>query len=849
MQPTLDELPESLDETYERLLKEIKKPNRDHTRRLLQCLVVAIRPLEVEELAEVLAIDFDDGEGIPKLNPTWRWEDEEQALLTSCSSLITIIETRYSRVVQFSHSSVKEFLTSTRLASSIKGISRFHIDLEPAHTVLAQACMGILLRTDDCVEEGSIGRSSSLAGYAAEHWVKHAQFKRVSSFLRKAMENLFDLDKPFFTAWLQIYNIDIRHSPESSSLNFFAVSPASNATPLYYAALCGLQDLVEHLAVKYPHHVNTRGGSYVTPVVAALAGRHFQTVKFLHQHGARLDVRSKRGEAVLHSPAYYGDVEMVKVLLGYKVDVNARREDGWIPLHDAAMYGIRTTRIHDVVQSSREVTRILLEHGSDVNTRNDSGLTPLHCAAQRGGVEIVRFLLEHGADPNARRNDSSTPLHLVAEYKEEVFRSSSESYDVVRVLLRRGAHIAAKDDEGRTPLHIAAQNWRVGLVRLLLEHSAGVNALSNDRSTPLHLLAEYGIGAFRLPDELHEAVRILLERGANVAAKDDKGRTPLHRAAQNGRVELVRLLLEHNADLNATALSNDCSTPLHILAEDGSGAFRFPGDSHEAVNILLDRGANVAAKDDEGRTPLHGAAQSGSVELVRLLLEHGADLNARSNDGSTPLHLFAENGSGAFRSPSDSYEVVHVLLERGANVAAKDDNGRTPLHRAAQSWTVEPVRMLLEHGADPNARTNNNSTPLHSAAANEIDEVLRVLLERGANIGARDDDGRTPLHTAAKNPNVKLVRMLLERNVDVGAKNDKGRTPLHEAAECGLDEVVRMLLKRGVNASAKDYEGRTAFQLASVGGHTATLKLLSEYSAKDVFYMIPTSTSSLCLPW
>src|SRR5258708_26571495 len=89
---TLDELPESLDETYERVLEEIKKPNRDHARRLLQCLVVATRPLRVAELAEVLAVDFDDAEGIPRLNPNWRWEDEEQALLTSCSSLITFVD-------------------------------------------------------------------------------------------------------------------------------------------------------------------------------------------------------------------------------------------------------------------------------------------------------------------------------------------------------------------------------------------------------------------------------------------------------------------------------------------------------------------------------------------------------------------------------------------------------------------------------------------------------------------------------------------------------------------------------------------------------------------------------------
>ena len=85
---TLRELPESLDETYERILKEIKKPNRGLAQRVLNCLVVAIRPLRVAELAEVLAVDYDDSEGIPRLNADWRWEDQEKALLIACSSLI-----------------------------------------------------------------------------------------------------------------------------------------------------------------------------------------------------------------------------------------------------------------------------------------------------------------------------------------------------------------------------------------------------------------------------------------------------------------------------------------------------------------------------------------------------------------------------------------------------------------------------------------------------------------------------------------------------------------------------------------------------------------------------------------
>src|SRR6266403_489536 len=293
---TLDDLPEYLDETYERVLRAIKKQNRGHARRLLQCLVVAIRPLRIDELAEILAVDFDDAEGIPKLKPEWRWEDHEQALLTSCSSLIAIVDRGYSRVVQFSHFSVKEYLTSTWLATdnSSGDISCYHIDLKPAHTILAQGCMSILLQSVDRVEENDVEKSSPLVEYAARHWITHAQFEGVSRFLRKAIEYLFDLDKPYFAAWLQLYDIDNR--PVSTSLRLSTKSyRKSDASPLYYAALCGFEDLVEHLVIKYPQQVSTSSGWYATPLVAALAGGHSQTAKLLHHNGAHVNVDGDDG--------------------------------------------------------------------------------------------------------------------------------------------------------------------------------------------------------------------------------------------------------------------------------------------------------------------------------------------------------------------------------------------------------------------------------------------------------------------------------------------------------------------------------------------------------------------------
>ena len=485
---------------------------------------MAIRPLSVKELAEVLAVDFDDADGIPKLKTNWRWEDEEQALLSSCSSLITIVEADDYRVVQFSHFSVKEYLTSARLATSSLDVSRFHIDLEPAHTILAQACMSVLLRPENAVEESSaIEKKSPMAGYATRHWVTHAQFKRVSSFLRKAMEYLFDLDMPYFAAWVHLYDIDTHPSWESSSLHWFAASPKSDATPLYLAALSGFQGLVEHLVVKYPQTVNAIGGHYVTPLVAALAGRHFQTAKLLHKNGAHVDIHGYSGDTTLCSAASYGDLEMVQVLLDLKVDVNDRGIFNWTAIHNASQ-GPNPRLSHTSYNNPQllpDVARLLLEHGADVNARiehgastgyDDKGKTPLHLAvADRGRVEVVRVLLGHGANVGAEDDKGRTPLHDAADYRRlDVNDRREEDYvsgkvEVVRVLLEHGANVGAEDNEGRTPLHVAAKYGKVEVVRLLLEHGASVGVEDKKCRTP-----------FRMASVAREdeTMKLLLEYGA-----------------------------------------------------------------------------------------------------------------------------------------------------------------------------------------------------------------------------------------------------------------------------------------------------------------------------------------------
>ena len=196
LRDALYELPDTLDKTYERILLEIKTRNREYAHRLLQCLTVAVRPLHVEELAEVLAIRFETRKP-PEYHSGWRLEDAQDAVLSACSGLISIVNVNGLRVVQFSHFSVKEFLTSDRLANAGEHLSRYHILLQPGHTILAQACLSALLRLDDHIDKNGM-KKFPLSIYAVQHWVEHGRFENVSSSIQELMKLLFDPNKPHF---------------------------------------------------------------------------------------------------------------------------------------------------------------------------------------------------------------------------------------------------------------------------------------------------------------------------------------------------------------------------------------------------------------------------------------------------------------------------------------------------------------------------------------------------------------------------------------------------------------------------------------------------------------------------
>ena len=446
----LNELPDTLDETYDRILKGINKAQKDNAHRLLQCLTVAVRPLRVEELAELLAFDFQASTvgGIPTLKDDWRWDDEEEAVLSTCSSLITIIPRDDSRVVQFSHFSVKEYLTSSRLAQSPHGdISRFRIDLEPAHTIMVQACLATLLRLDEHTGNGG-AKMSPPVKYAARHWVEHAQFGTVSLHVRDGMDDLFDSSKPHFAAWLQVHDID---GPWSS----FSISMSQDGvgSPLYYAAFCGFYDLVERLITKHPDQVNARGGRILFPLPAALYNRHLHVANLLYKHGAVVDVQAGDSCTPLFAASFSGQVDIMRWLLDHGADTDARSRSRYTPL----LYAADAMHLGAV--------QVLIEYHADINSQDSGGETPLSwvLSMKENLVDMVRLLLELGADPNIRTHSHTTPLHR-ASYRGLV--------EAARLLLSHGAKVDEKDGSGRTPLQVAASKRRDEMTKLLVEHGA-----------------------------------------------------------------------------------------------------------------------------------------------------------------------------------------------------------------------------------------------------------------------------------------------------------------------------------------------------------------------------------------
>ena len=377
----LNELPVTLDETYEQILQSIPKEKFQYARRLFQCIVAAIRPLRVEELAEIFAIEFGPNE-VTNIMECWRPENAEEAVLSACSSLIAIIDDRGSKIVQFSHFSVKEYMTSDRLQTpDIGHLCDYYIPIEPAHTLLARACVAVLLQLDERVDRERVA-TFPLAKYAFSHWLDHTKFETVQSHIQDALELLFDPKRPHLRACIWAHNVEVKYSYNSDH-SAAEKPPPLKATPLYYAVFCGFTELAKWLIMTHAEDVNAKCYDDKTPLHVASQEGHIDAVRALLEHGAHVNSQDCDMWMPLHFASDGGNIKVVQLLLEHGATLNAESLLGSTPLFLASASG------------QLEVVRLLHDHGADVDV--GPGETPFQVATRKGRNEVAELLLEYGA--------------------------------------------------------------------------------------------------------------------------------------------------------------------------------------------------------------------------------------------------------------------------------------------------------------------------------------------------------------------------------------------------------------------------------------------------------------------
>ncbi|UYV81943.1 TRPA1 [Cordylochernes scorpioides] len=479
-----------------------------------------------------------------------------------------------------------------------------------------------------------------------------------------------------------------------------------------------------------------------------------------------------------------------------------RDPHGQTPLHRAA------SRDHV------DIIRFILDRGADPNLTDDEGNTALHVAVENGALAALHCLLERGADGNALNNDMMGPIHLATQLNqvhvlEEMVKHKSE----VTPLLR-GKH-------GRTALHIAAIYDHADCARVLLSQLAVCPKVCCDNGYyPIHEAAKNG-SANTLKAILDFGMSLGITRECLMMLYDADGNVPLHSAVHAGDIKAVQLCLESGALISTQ--QHDLSTPVHLACSQGA---------LEIVKLMFEfqpeqKKLCLKIGDAQDMTPLHYAAMFDHRELAQYLIREGANLAARDKEGRTAVLLAAVRGA---------WDTLSALLSLNPAVTDTDVCNRNLMHHIVLSGgnleTFTNQICQLKHGCKLinmlNERDFLGCTPMHYASRTGHLKTIQSLLRLGAAINLKNNDNQSPLHFAAKYGRYNTVRQLLDNtrgHLIINEMDGEGRTPLHIASQSGHTRVVQLLLVRGALLH-RDHRGRTPLHYSAMNGYTHTMEQL-----------------------
>ena len=445
-----------------------------------------------------------------------------------------------------------------------------------------------------------------------------------------------------------------------------------------------------------------------------------------------------------------------------------------------------------------ESLKMHLAKGANVHVKDKAfGVTPLTSAALFGKTETAELLIKNGADVNQTNRDGGTALHGAA------FLGHA---DTARLLIENGADVNAENYEGDTPLNAAYVDWETteGIAGFL-QIDVDAEAVESGRTRVIEMLHQYDA-------QLGEG---------NADSRGDE----LCEAAAAGDIDTVKALLIEDADPNARDRELGV-TPL-------SWATLF--NQVKVAEFLIQKGADVNARNRDGGTSLHGAAFLGHADIAALLIQKGADINARNAKGESPLDV-SEVDWGItqliaswleIELDQDTVEVgrtavVEMLREHNS---ADTSHSGDDMCAAVRRGDIETVQVLLAKGADTNSGDSQfGVSPLSWAALLGQTEIAELLIQNDADVNARNRDGGTALHGAAFLGHADIAELLVRKGADVNAANDKGETSLFVmGADWEITEFIAGLLEIEVEAETVN-NGRT--KIAGIlrqngAGHTS----------------------------